>query len=166
MNPKGFVNHWSQPEENEPKQMASILGVTDESILRELQTLGFTSRTARLLWLLPGLQVAWADGYVSLREGEMLLRAACARAALSDLSAKAMMQRWLEQHPSETFFDQALHSIRGILHTINARDRALLKEDLLAHCHEIAAASRHLNGMHRRAMVSENAVINQIAATL
>lgn len=163
---KGFVNHWSQPEKREMKQMASILGVTDEAILRQLLSLGFTSGTARLLWLMPSLQVAWADGYVSLREGEMLLRAACTRSALSDLSAKTMMQQWLEQYPSDTFFDQALHSIRGILDTINANDRALLKEDLLAHCIEIAAASRHRPGLQPRIAAPENAVIHQIAATL
>lgn len=96
----------------------------------------------------------------------MLLRAACSRAALTDLSAKTLLQHWLEHHPSEAFFAQALHSIRGILASINAADRASLKEDLLAHCAEIAAASRHLNSMRRHVTASENAVIHQLAATL
>lgn len=71
---KGFVNQWKRSsgdyvffaaqsaDEIETRQMARVLGVADETILRQLQTLGFTSRTARLLWLLPSLQVAWADG--------------------------------------------------------------------------------------------------------
>ncbi len=178
---KGFVNQWSrsfchhaffavpsadQIEQIEMTQMANTLGVTDENVLRQLQALGFTSRTVRLLWLLPSLQVAWADGYVSLREGELLLRAACSRAAVSDLSAKTLLQQWLEQHPSDAFFYQALHSIHGILGTISAADRALLKEDLLAHCVEIAAAARHRNGLQPRNTASENAVISKIAAAL
>jgi hypothetical protein len=157
-------------DETDLKRMATILGIADESILRQLRDLGFTSQTARLLWLMPSLQVAWADGYVSLREGELLLRAACSRAAVSDLSAKTLLQQWLEQHPSDAFFFQALHSIHGILATISAADRALLKEDLLAHCVEIAAAARHRNGLQPGLQspnaASENAVISKIAAAL
>ncbi len=156
----------AEPTEAEFKQMATVLGVTDETILHRISAMGFTNQTARLLWLLPSLQVAWADGYVSLREGELLCRAACSRFAFTDGNAKALWQQWLAQRPGATFFQQAIDSIHDILATLPAADRAVLKQNLLTHCDELVEASRPVNGWPRRSLTHERKVISQLAVAL
>src|SRR4051812_6952244 len=61
------------------KDMGESLGIANEDILQNLQDLGYTRDTIKLLHLVPLIDVAWADGSVSKKEKELILELAKAR---------------------------------------------------------------------------------------
>jgi hypothetical protein len=63
-------------EEAAIQRLAAAVGVHDETTLRELQRLGYTADTAPLLYLVPPIEVAWADGLVSEAERNVVVAAA------------------------------------------------------------------------------------------
>jgi hypothetical protein len=70
--------------EAERGQIAEALGVQDTEILGDLQALGYTRETVALLHLVPLIQVAWADGDVTLRERDLILELAGSRGIAED----------------------------------------------------------------------------------
>ncbi len=51
--------------EADRKQIAEETGVTDQDILDALQSLGYNSETISILYMVPLVQIAWAEGYVA-----------------------------------------------------------------------------------------------------
>jgi len=67
--------------ESERQRIGATTGVADAQLLQDLQDLGYTAETITLLHLMPLVQMAWAEGHVSMRERDLIIEAARARAA-------------------------------------------------------------------------------------
>jgi hypothetical protein len=125
--------------EDDRRKMAEMLGVDDQEVLEALQDLGYTSETIQLLHIVPLVEVAWAEGGVADREREMIFKIAEARGIQPDNVAHEMLSHWLENKPSERFFDNSLRAIR-VLFDLLPEDRRLAgRRDLIAYCSQIAS---------------------------
>jgi hypothetical protein len=59
------------------RELKEATGAAEEEILNDLQALGYTRETVeRLLHLMPLVQVAWAEGFVTKRERERIFEVA------------------------------------------------------------------------------------------
>jgi len=58
----------SAEREAERRHIAEAIGVTDDTVLDQLQELRLTCQAVKLLYLLPPLNVAWIDGSVTRSE--------------------------------------------------------------------------------------------------
>ena len=138
-------------------------GIEDPDLLQDLEQLGITTHTLRLLPLVPVLQVAWAEGGVSAAERTTITNLARSRGIEAGTPADRQLIEWLDRRPSDETFRKAGRLIAAIL------DRPGLAQvnadDLLAYCEQIAAASGGLFGIGR-VSAEERATIEQIAKQL
>jgi hypothetical protein len=132
--------------EAERRRLGERAGVADEEVLRDLQELGYTQDTVMLLHLVPLIQTAWAEGGVSAKERDLIVRAAKSRGIEAGSSADQQLMRWLTERPSEQFFEKTLRAIRAILEARPPEERESSERDLLSLCTAIASASGGIVG--------------------
>jgi tellurite resistance protein len=145
------------------KNLQSASGIQDESLLRDLEQLGFTPETLPLLPLVPVLQVAWAEGGISAAERTMIVNLARARGMTTGSPADLQLADWLDRRPSDGTFQKAGRLIAAMLDhpgTLNVDPG-----DLLAYCEQIAAASGGILGIGK-VSPEERAALQQIATQL
>lgn len=134
--------------EAEQRRLGEQAGVADESILTDLQSLGYTPETVMLLHLVPLIQTAWAEGGVSNRERDLIIKAARSRGIDAGSAADRQLNNWLTERPSEELFEKTLRAISAILQARSPEDRDASQRDLLSLCTTIAAASGGFVGFH------------------
>lgn len=132
--------------EDERRRLGQETGVADDEVLRDLQELGYTPETVMLLHLVPLIQTAWAEGGVSQKEHDLIVKAARARGIDAGSPADQQLNGWLARRPSEAFFEKTLRAIRTILQAQPAESRTASEKDLLSLATSIAAASGGIVG--------------------
>jgi len=152
--------------EADRQKMAEMMGVDDQDVLEALQDLGYTSDTIPLLHIVPLVEVAWAEGGVADRERAMIFKIAEARGVQPDSVAHEMLAHWLENKPSERFFENSLRAIRVIFDFLPEEQRLAGRRDLIAYCSQIASAVA--SGIFGRGGITddERALIARIAAEI
>lgn len=151
--------------EVERGQMAEALGIQDTEILSDLQALGYTRETVALLHLVPLIQVAWADGDVTLREKDLILELARSRGIAADSTAYEQLAGWLTQRPSEQFFQDTLRIIAALFEALPPEQQAAGKRDLVSYSVNIASISGGILGLGKISR-QEQEVIERISAEL
>ena len=132
--------------EEQRKRLGEQAGVADEDVLRDLQDLGYTPETVMLLYLVPLIQTAWAEGGVSPKERELIVKAARSRGIVEGTPCDQQLTIWLSQRPTDAFFEKTLRAIRTILQAQPAAAREASEKDLLSLATAIAAASGGIVG--------------------
>jgi len=148
------------------EKMSEIMGVNDREVLEALQDLGYTSETIQLLHIVPLVEVAWTEGGVADREREMIYKIARARGVQPDSVAHELLSLWLENKPTERFFENSLRAIRVVLDLLPEEQRQAGRKDLITYCNQIAAAvSTGILGPGR-ILEEERALIAHIATEI
>lgn len=155
-----------QAREADRRKMAEVIGVDDQEVLEALQDLGYTSETVPLLHIVPLVEVAWTEGGVADRERRMIFEIAEARGVRPGGVAHEMLWRWMDNKPSERFFENSLRAIRVVLGFLPEEQRRARRGDLIAYCNQIATAvSSGILGPGR-VLEEERALISHIAAEI
>ena len=130
------------------RRLGQETGVGDDDVLRVLQDLGYTPETVMLLHLVPLIQTAWAEGGVTQKERDLIVKAARSRGITAGSPADQQLDLWLAQRPSAELFEKTLRAIRTILQAQPDDARAASEKDLLALASAIATASGGIVGFH------------------
>ena len=128
------------------RRLGQETGVGDDDVLRDLQDLGYTPETVMLLHLVPLIQTAWAEGGVTQKERDLIVKAARSRGITAGSPADQQLDLWLAQRPSDELFEKTLRAIRTILQAQPDDARAASEKDLLALASAIATASGGIVG--------------------
>src|SRR5262245_15705333 len=126
--------------EEDRQKMGEMMGIADQEVLEALQDLGYTSETIPLLHIVPLVEVAWAEGGVADRERELIFKIAEARGIHPEGVAHEMLSHWLENKPSERFFESSLRAIHVVLGLLPEEQRQASGRDLITYCSQIASA--------------------------
>ena len=126
----------------ERRLIAQAIGVDDDEVVVDLQLADYRADTIVLLELAPSVQVAWADGSVSTRERDLLLKIAAREHVARHSPAHVQLDIWLDRPPSAHLFDTSLRAIGRILSSLQPEVRASLRRKVIQDCTTIAAASR------------------------
>lgn len=148
--------------EAQRQDLAEATGIPDEEILNTLQEMGYTRDTVSLLHLVPLIHVAWADGKVTGPEREMILEAASLHGVAGGSPAYLQLTDWLDNRPSEEFFDQALRVVGSVLQS-RPEAEGLSSSDVLAHSLRVAEASGGILGFGNKVSDEERAMLERIA---
>ena len=132
--------------ERERQMLAESTGIADENALMELQELGYTATNIALLQLVPMVQVAWAEGNISANERELIFAVARSRSIEEGSPAHTELSLWLNERPSEAFFDRSLRLLGRTIQLLPEESRVLQKRELVANCTKVAEASGSLIG--------------------
>jgi hypothetical protein len=132
--------------EEQRRRLGQETGVGDDDVLRDLQELGYTPETVMLLHLVPLIQTAWAEGGVTQKERDLIVKAARSRGITAGSPADQQLDLWLAQRPSDDLFEKTLRAIRTILQAQPEDARVASQKDLLALASAIATASGGIVG--------------------
>ena len=150
-------------EEAQMKELAEATGNPNEEILKTLQELGYTRDTVAVFHYVPLLNVAWADGKVSPKERELIVEAARLRGVTEGSAADKQLTEWMENRPSEEFFEHTLRIIGDLLETGEGR---VVGQGLLDESTRVAEASGGILGFGSKISNEERALLERIAAAL
>src|SRR5262245_13451089 len=103
--------------------LAKKLQVDDPDQLQRIVALGVTLDTGPAFLLAPLVRIAWAEGRVSDREREAVLRIARGRGLASTSPAFAQLVEWLRVRPVDALFDAAVEAIRSGLAVLPPDER-------------------------------------------
>jgi hypothetical protein len=144
------------------KELSEATGIPDEDVLRTLKELGYTRDTVSVLHLVPLIQVAWADRKVTPQEREMILEASSLHGVAGGSPAYLQLTDWLDNRPSDEFFDQTLGIIGTILQT-SSETKGMSGSDVLAHSIRVAEASGGILGFGNKISDEEKAMLQRIS---
>ncbi len=149
--------------------LAEHLQVDNPELLRRVIALGVTLDTGPAFLLAPLVQVAWAEGNVTDRERDTVMRLAAARGVETGSPAHTQLLKWLQERPSDALFDTAMEVIRGGLALLPPEQREERLKRIVHACHEVAEASGGLAkilGLGSGVSGEEGALLEAIATTL
>ena len=147
------------------KELGRATGLADSGLLGELHELGFTPDTVALLPLIPVLQMAWAEGGITAKERELVVRFARSRGITEGSAADRELNGWMIRRPDAAVFARAGRLISAMLAAGASEAGALSADDLVKHCEAIAGASGGVFGLGRIS-TEERELLSAIAADL
>jgi hypothetical protein len=149
--------------------LAEKLQVDDPELLRRIMVLGVTLDTGAAFLLAPLVQVAWAEGKVTERERETVLRIASDRGMEKTSPAYAQLLEWLRVRPADELFDTAVKAIKAGLSVLTPEERAERVHLIVEACRQVAEASGGLSrllGLSTGVSSEEESLLDTIASTL
>jgi hypothetical protein len=148
-------------EEHNKREIAGQLGTDDAAVVERIHRLGLSGDVVQIIHLLPLVQIAWADGAVSIAERTAILRAVQAHGVEPGSPAATFMASLLESRPSDTLLEEILAILRDIL---AARD--LHPTSMLEACQKVAEASGGLLGLGNKVSAEERDAIQKVVQAL
>jgi hypothetical protein len=112
--------------------------------------LGYQPETISLLFVVPLVEVAWAEGFVQHAERKTILRLAADLQITADRDGYADLLNWLDERPSDEFFHSATELLSRWLETMTPVQSESLRNVLLIGCVEVARSSANI-GLHPQA---------------
>src|SRR5690554_3095382 len=88
---------------------------TNEEVAAEALSLGFDGETARVLPLVPMIQMAWIDGTVSKKERERLTELAEGFGIQKDTPAGEFLEILINERPSDVFFGRVTQVVARMI---------------------------------------------------
>jgi hypothetical protein len=149
--------------------LAVKLQIDDPALLSRIMALGVTLDTGPAFLLAPLVQVAWAEGDVTDREREKVLRIATERGIDPSSPAHAQLQVWLRKRPADAIFATAVEAIKTGLSVLTPAERADRIKRIVDACREVASASGGLGrllGLGTGVSSEEESILDAMAATL
>jgi len=143
--------------------------VDNPELLHRVMALGVTLDTAPAFLLSPLVQVAWAEGEVTEREHQTVLRLAGARGVEEGSPAYAQLRKWLRERPPDALFDTAMEVIKVGLTVLPSDEREERIKRIVQACHEVAEASGGLAkvlGLGSGVSGEEESLLDTITTTL
>jgi hypothetical protein len=151
------------------KALAEKLQVDNPELLHRVMELGVTLDTAPAFLLAPLVQVAWAEGEVTEREYQTVLRFAGTRGVEGSSPAHAQLRKWLRERPPDTLFDTAREVIKVGLSVLPPSEQEERIKRIVQACHEVAEASGGLAkvlGLGSGVSGEEETLLDTITTTL
>lgn len=146
--------------QEEQDEIAGVLN-TSEAVAAEALDLGFDRETARILYLIPVIQVAWADDQIQDAEREQLLEMAAAR-GVGQGAALEFLELLLDERPSDLFFER---TNKVISHLLASDPSGVDGADLLARARAVAGAAGGFFGFGKVSR-EEQALLDDLADML
>ena len=140
----------------------------DEALVAELHDLGIDENNARIVALLPLVQVAWVDGVIDPREAAAILQIARERGWLPDDSIY-VLDGWLAHAPSDEYFRRGRVVIRELARRDGSFDPAVTPdtvEAIIGLCERVAKSAGGVFGLVFTVSAEERAAIQDIAEAL
>ena len=147
------------------RDLARVTGLKDRDVLAQLRLLGFTADTVVLLFLVPLVQVAWANGSVTAAERAEVLSRAARGGVLPGTRSYAVLTRWLDVQPDAAFYSACFDAIRTVALLLPEETDVSIAHELLRSGRAVAHASGGVLGFGA-VSAEEKALLARLAAEL
>ena len=132
------------------------------------EELGYAPDWLPLLFLVPSLQVAWAEGFMQVAEQKAILRFAASIGVKPDHPAYEKLLEWFDERPEDEFFSRSVEDLGELLAGVTAKQAARLRSMLQFSCVEVAHASGDIGLLRGRSNIrrEERDALQSIGARL
>lgn len=144
------------------EQLADATGFQDQELLDHFLDGGFEATTLAALALVPAVFVAWADGTVSGKERQAVLKAALQRGLDHQPMALQMVEGWLHKRPPRSLWKLWKEYARAVHDSISPTLSQLLMKEILRQSREVAKASDGTLGFGK-VSAEEQAILDEIS---
>ena len=151
------------------RELAKVLQVENPELLRRVMDLGIHMSTGPALILAPLVQVAWAEGKVTDKERETVLRLGAGRGVEKGSPAEAQLLAWLDRRPDDAVFKAAIEVIKAGLSHLPSNVREERIAGIVQACREVSEASGGLAkalGVGSGVSTEEQSVLDVVTAAL
>ena len=153
-------------EDQEMDQLQIKAGIGDPAVLAGLKRVGITSASMTAFMLLPLVRLAWADSKIQNGEFESLLKAAADDGIAYGTPAYRLLNRWLEERPTEKILDAWRSYAQALARELDAASLEAFRLATLGRAHRVAKASGGILGMGEKISDNERQVLNDLANAL
>lgn len=136
---------------------------TNDAIAAEAMNLGFDTETARVLPLVPIIQMAWADGKVTNRETAKVVELAEKFGIAENTAAANFLHMLLAEQPSNLFFERVNAVIARLVD--EAPSEEINRESILDWSTAVAESSGGFFGLTDPISKEEKELLAQFAQT-
>jgi hypothetical protein len=149
-------------------ELAKVLQLENPELVRRVLDLGIARGTGAAFLLAPLVQVAWAEGKVTDKERETILRLAASRGIEKDSPSGALLLAWLETRPSDLLFATAIDVIKAGISHLTPTEREDRVQEYERACRDVSEASGGLAKALGGSGVSseERSVLGAVVAAL
>lgn len=136
-------------------------------LIEKWNELGYAAESLPLVFYVPLVQVAWAEGFLQASERRLILQFARENNLSADLIEEELLL-WLDERPSDDFFAAATAILRELLNEMPAAESESWREKLQTACLEVAGASARIGILREREKISheERRELEQIGNNL
>ena len=134
-------------QEEEQKTLSTQIGIADEKVVQDLMTVGIKADTVVVLYFIPLVMVAWADGEVQAGENQTILKVAEEKGIKQDSPAYGLLTEWLSRDPSSALFPAWKNYVQGLKESLDGATFETMKKDILEKCTAVAGAAGGILGM-------------------
>ncbi len=154
----------SQDDEDKRRaQIAEIAQIDDVKALDSLIQVGVTAESFIALSLYPLVRVAWADGEISERERDAVLRAAADEGIAVDTANYRLLQAWLEECPGPALQKAWQNYARALARVLDATNLATVRNSTLKRARQVADAAGGFLGLGNPISKNEELVLLDLA---
>lgn len=146
-------------------QVVAALNLPDPKLAERMLMLGFDAETASVLYLLPVIQVAWANGSVSRAERAKIIRILRLREIPEGSRAWQMCETLLDSRPTDAFVHHSRQLLQAVLKSKGRAIETQLELELIALCLDVAEVSGGIFGFGGRVSRAEEEAIREIATS-
>ncbi|MBK7393191.1 MAG: hypothetical protein IPI64_07805 [Chloracidobacterium sp.] len=115
--------------------------------------LGYQPDKLALRFLVPLIQVAWAEGHVQATEQKTILSFAGNLRVNAKHAGYDQLLSWFEERPTDHFFESSIDDLRELLDDITADQAAPLRSILRFGCVEVAQAAGDIGLLRGRSNI-------------
>ena len=144
-------------------ELRKASGMTDDTVLDRLVTLGLRANTIAALSLVPLIQVAWADGSIQDNERTAILEGAHGKGLEQGTDGYELLQAWLKNRPGEDLFTAWEGYIKALAAQLNDEQNRLLRNQIVGFAKMVAAAAGGILGFGK-VSATEEKVLGRIEA--
>lgn len=122
-------------------------------VIETAAEIGYPPHKLPLLFMVPLVQVAWAEGFVQAGEKRVILRYAEGFEINGNEENFRQLGIWLADRPTDEFYDESLEDLQIILVNIPAKQAAYLRGILQTGCVEVANAAGEIGLLRSRSSI-------------
>ncbi len=144
--------------------LAKATGITKPAVLDRLMALGIRAETVTALYMVPLVEVAWADGTLDAKERRAILDRAGDSEVARGSTEYALLEAWLDRRPDPKLLTAWTYLVQGMCEQLGSDGAARLKASLLERARAVAGASGGVFGIGSKVSNAEAAVLAQFEA--
>jgi AcrR family transcriptional regulator len=156
----------SAAQKAQRQKLAQEAGLAeDDPVLKDLEALGWSGDTLKLLHIFPLVEVAWADGKVEPPERALILEAARAQGIVSGSAYDRLLDS-LKERPSPERFARAWRILKALMDALPADQKTAGTRTLVTLAGDIAKAAGGFFGFGTKVSPEESRTLARIAGEL
>jgi hypothetical protein len=140
------------------EELKKVSGMSDDTVLDKLVSLGLRANTVAALSLVPLIMVAWADGKIQDNERDAILQGAHGKGLEQGSPGYELLTSWLNKQPDDSLYQAWEGYIRALCAQLTDEQVRLLKNQIVGFAKLVAESAGGLLGIGKVSGGEESAI--------